>query len=275
MCQIHIHSSSWCLCINVCQTISVFCSRTKFSFWIFFFLFLFETIGSSATCYFSPELQGTFVTQSAVTHEQEVLYSQVNITEDSIPIWGECYKRIDNNIILRIGSEETSCFRCFHLKLLSRNVLRVHVADKDYISKCYTNEAIAIASCPNANISRNSTRNKEIILYKLYEYNGEEIRREYCPFNERYHFTYIVEDETATEPMECLGKDSELDNCPSGSAMNLRFRQCSFENREITFECLGQWQGIGQQNYMALVNSQSNTNFGPQYRCAVSNASSI
>lgn len=211
------------------------------------------------------------MTQSAVTHDNSVLYSQVNITEDSIPIWGECYKRIDSNIILRIGSEETSCYRCFHLKLLSRNVLRVHVADKDYISKCYTNEAIAIASCPSAeNSTRNITRNKEIILYKIYEYNGDEIRREYCPFSERYHFTYMAEDETAIEPIECTGKDSELDNCPSGSAMNIRFRQCSFENRDVTFECLGQWQGLGQQNYVALVNSQSSTTFGPQYRCAVS-----
>lgn len=229
-----------------------------------------NSLESSATCYFSPELQGMFVTQSAVTHENEVLYSQLNITEDSIPIWGECYKRIDNNIILRIGSEETSCYRCFHLKLLSRNVLRVQVAEKDYISKCFTNEATAIASCPNADNLRDSTRNKEIMLYKMYEYNGDEIRREYCPFSERYHFTYTVEDETAAEPIECTGKDSELDSCPSGSAINLRFRQCSFENREITFECLGHWQGVGQQNYMVLLNSQPNSNFGPQYRCAVS-----
>lgn len=246
-----------------------FVSSRSLNFRLYFFLITFHT-GSSATCYFSPELQGTFITQSAVTHDHVVLYSQVNVTADSIPIWGECYKRIDNNIILRIGSEETSCYRCFHLKLLSRNVLRVLVADKDYISKCYTNEAIAIASCPSVDNLRDSSRNKEIILYKLFEYNGDEIRREYCPFSERYHFTYTIEDEAATEPMECLGKDSELDNCPSGSAINLRFRQCTFPNREITFECLGQWQGTGQENFVALVNSQANSTFGPQYRCAVS-----
>lgn len=210
------------------------------------------------------------MTQSAVTHDQNVLYSQVNITEDSIPIWGQCYKRIDNNIILKIGSDETSCYRCFHLKLVSRNVLRVHAADKDYISKCYTNEVIAIASCPSTEFLLDSSRSKEIVLYKLYDYNGDEIRREYCPISGRYRFTYTVEDETANKSMKCLGKDSELDNCPSGSAMNLRFRRCSSENQEITLECLGQWEGIGQQKYMALVNSQPNTKFGPQYRCAVS-----
>lgn len=156
---------------------------------LFCFLALFGT-DVEATCYFAPELQGEFITQSTVTHDSEVLYTQVNITEDSIPIWGQCYKRIDSNVILRIDSDETSCFRCFRMKLVSRNVLRVHTAEKDYISKCYTNEEKAIASCPTADILKNRNLHKEIMLYKLTEYNGEEIRREYCPINGRYRFSY-------------------------------------------------------------------------------------
>jgi hypothetical protein len=51
--------------------------------------------------------------------------------------------------------------------------------------------------------------------------------------------------------------------------MNLRFRQCSFENHEVTFECLGHWIGPGQQKYLALMNAKNDDQLGPQYRCAV------
>lgn len=198
-----------------------------------------------------------------------MLYSQVNITEDSIPIWGQCHARINNNVILKIGSDETSCYRCFQLKLVSRNVLRVHTADKDYISKCYTNEMKAIASCPTTDILNDRTLHKEIILYRVTEHNGAEIRREYCPINGRYHFTYKKGGNAVGDAAECRGHDSQIDNCPSGSAINLRFHKCRFGNRQVTLECLGHWQGLGEQNYLALYNAQAN-DFGPQYRCAVS-----
>lgn len=61
------------------------------------------------------------------------------------------------------------------------------------------------------------------------EFDGSDIRREYCPINGRYKLTYNVDD-GLEDKMECPQPDSELDNCPSGSAMNLRFRKCSFEN---------------------------------------------
>jgi hypothetical protein len=61
-------------------------------------LFLFSVSGA-ATCYFAPEVQGEFVMQSSVTMGQ-VQYSRVNITGESIPIWGICHKRIGNNVIL-------------------------------------------------------------------------------------------------------------------------------------------------------------------------------
>lgn len=121
-------------------------------------------LSAHAACYFSSELQGSFVTQSTVT-DNEVHYSDVNITEDAIAIWGHCHKRIENNVILMIGSDETACFRCFHLKLVARNVLKVHTADKDYISKCYTNENKAIASCPSEDMLKDASKHTEIILY--------------------------------------------------------------------------------------------------------------
>lgn len=129
-------------------------------FWNYF-------LPGSASCYFSIELQGSFVTQGTVANH-EIQYSQVNITEDSIPIWGVCQKRIENNVILMISSEETTCFRCFNLKLVSRNVLRARTTDSDYISKCYANEEKAIASCPTEEILKDSSLFTEIILYSKF-----------------------------------------------------------------------------------------------------------
>ncbi|CAD7085507.1 unnamed protein product [Hermetia illucens] len=232
-------------------------------------LVIFAGIGTcSASCYFSIELQGSFVTQGTVANH-EIQYSQVNITEDSIPIWGVCQKRIENNVILMISSEETTCFRCFNLKLVSRNVLRARTTDSDYISKCYANEEKAIASCPTEEILKDSSLFTEIILYKHYDAGGQEIRREYCPINGRYKLNYNVDD-GQEDFMECSTMESELDNCPSGSAMNLRFRKCSFEDHEITFECLGHWEDENNQKYLALMNSSpAKDKLGPQYRCAI------
>lgn len=129
-------------------------------------LYFFWTFSGDAGCYFSSELQGSFLTQSTIT-DNEVQYSQVNITEDAIPIWGQCHRRIENNVILMIASDETNCFRCFHLKLVARNVLRVHTSDKDYISKCYTNENKAIESCPTNEILQDANRHTEIILFSM------------------------------------------------------------------------------------------------------------
>lgn len=61
----------------------------------------------NAACYFSSELQGAFVTQSTVT-DNEVHYSEVNITEDAIAIWGQCHKRIENNVVRNRNYFETS-----------------------------------------------------------------------------------------------------------------------------------------------------------------------
>jgi hypothetical protein len=105
-----------------------------------------------------------------------VKYSRLNITEDAIPIWGHCFRKIGKNVILQIGSEssqESSCFRCFHLKLVARNVLRVFTSDQDYISKCYTTEMKAVASCPaqddmqldSVDLKEDDTTHTEIILY--------------------------------------------------------------------------------------------------------------
>lgn len=225
-------------------------------------------LGVTAVCYFATEMQGEYITQTTVTHMNQVSYTHVNITEDSIPIWGLCHRRIANNIVLRMDSDETSCYKCIHVNLVSRNVLRIHTAEQDYGSKCYTNEEKAIASCPTDSMVEDQATQKEIILYKTLEYNGEEIKRQYCPFNGRYRFMLTIDD-GGPETTGCDSKNSELDNCPSGSALNLRFRQCTFKDYGATLECLGQWKGHDNQNFVAFMNT-GDQSFGPKYRCAVS-----
>jgi hypothetical protein len=124
-------------------------------------------LSGNAACYFPTEIQGEYVTQSTVDGNQ-VKYSKVNITEDSIPIWGHCFRKIDKNVILQIDLEESSCFRCFQLKLVARNVLRVLTSDQDYISKCYTTEMKAVASCPQPGSDEakpDDGGHTEIVLY--------------------------------------------------------------------------------------------------------------
>lgn len=58
---------------------------------------------------------------------------------------------------------------------------------------------------------------------------GEEISQEFCPISGRYTFTYNLH-EGAEDKAECPDPMSELDNCPRGSELNLKFRRCSFEN---------------------------------------------
>lgn len=226
-------------------------------------------LGVTAACYFAIEMQGEYITQNTVTHMNQVSYTHVNITEDSIPIWGLCHRRIGNNIVLRMDADETSCYKCFHVSLVARNVLRIHTAEPDYGSKCYTNEEKAIASCPTDSMVEDQSTQKEIIMYKILEYNGEQIKRQYCPFNGHYRLMLTIDD-GGPETTGCLDTStSEMDNCPSGSALNIRFRQCTFRDYEPTLECLGQWKGHDNQNFIAFMNT-GNHSFGPIYRCAVS-----
>ncbi|XP_058121055.1 uncharacterized protein LOC131285020 [Anopheles ziemanni] len=223
----------------------------------------------AGSCYFPFEFQGGYVTQNTVTAEGAVRYSRINITENAIPLWGMCHKRRDNNVILMTGTEEASCYRCFHLKLVSKNVLRVLAADQDYISKCHTNEEKALASCLTEDDLLNEAKHTEIILYKYNEWDGAEVRQEYCPIHGRYRMAYSVDSSDNGDGIECDSDQSTVDNCPSGAALNLRFRNCAFPDREVTFECLGHWQGSGGQNYLALLSTATEgAHLGPKYRCA-------
>lgn len=56
----------------------------------------------SLACYFPQEFQGEYTMQSTMNAGSTIQYSSINITSNSIPIWGTCHKRIGNNFILMI-----------------------------------------------------------------------------------------------------------------------------------------------------------------------------
>lgn len=126
---------------------------------------LFFVLDTNA-CYFPIEIQGEYVTQNTyLTANNDIKYSHINITDDAVPIWGHCYRRVGNNVILMSG-DETPCFRCFNLRLVTRNVLQVITADADYESKCYTNDIKVLASCPSEDSTIQSLKPLlEITLY--------------------------------------------------------------------------------------------------------------
>ena len=90
----------------------------------------------SSICYFPAVYQGVYETQrviapmqpgTAVTNTQstsDISYSNISILYDSITVWGYCYRRVGNNVILKEDTGGLTCFRCFHLSLHSSNILK-------------------------------------------------------------------------------------------------------------------------------------------------------
>ncbi|KAF5272839.1 hypothetical protein FQR65_LT00435 [Abscondita terminalis] len=220
----------------------------------------------SATCYFPPEFQGEYKMQST-NSGSGIQYSVLNITVNSIPIWGNCHRRIGNNFILMINSGSNSCIRCLHLKLRSKNVLQVNAASQESISKkCYTKEETAEANCPSE-LSVQERTTTEIILFKTKDLEGSLVERDYCPLYKKYNLRYFTTDKFYRR--ECSGFESDLDSCPSGSSLNIHFRQCVFKNDDLKFDCLGEWEGPNGQRYIALLDNRHFKNQLPQYRCGL------
>ncbi|XP_022186189.1 uncharacterized protein LOC111045173 isoform X1 [Nilaparvata lugens] len=220
-----------------------------------------------ALCYFPTELQGEFLMQSSAggMGKSEIQYSYVNITGDSIPIWGICYRRIGSNYILLDSSSGDNCIRCFHLTLKSRNVLLVRT---EGLGKCYTSEAAAEATCLHS-MTHHMT---ELLLFKEREVGGEEISKAFCPVHGKFTFVYNIDDGTE-DKMECANSDSVIDSCMipiQASSISLHFQGCSFGDVDnLTFHCLGDWEGPGNQRYVAFLNPSEGSNGRPRYRCAL------
>ncbi|XP_018353118.1 PREDICTED: uncharacterized protein LOC108754941 [Trachymyrmex septentrionalis] len=212
-------------------------------------------------CYFPADFQGEFVTQVSGKGVEGMVnapiqYSAINITFNAIPVWGYCHKRVGDNVLLIDRFNDKDCIRCFRLQRRSRNVIEMFA---ETFNRCYTHESAALASC--------SALNSISILYRTKEIDGSATRREYCPIAGLYHFKYSVNNNSAVS-LECNTFSSEFSNCPDGSILQLKFKRCNFEKRNVQYNCLGSWPGPNNSTYFALWDSDVNDG-GPQYRCGL------
>ncbi|XP_033211402.1 uncharacterized protein LOC117169241 [Belonocnema kinseyi] len=218
----------------------------------------------SAGCYFPAELQGEFVMQvsgknakGSMTKGAPIQYSPVNITYNAIPVWGTCHRKVGNNVLLMDSYGDGECIRCFRLERRARNIIEVF---SENLNRCYTNEQAAIESC--------GTLNATSILYRTRDVGAAPIAYEYCPIAGRYHFKYNINEGTE-EKFECNSFSSDFDTCPVGSVIHLQFKRCSFDSFDITFNCLGSWDGPNGARYIALEDTREGGGFRPQYRCGL------
>ncbi len=100
--------------------------------------------------------------------EPRVRYTAVEVEEDGIPIFGGCHRRVGRStVVLReqgydnnnysslkfptvkkiplFRHPDSDCFRCFHLRLRSPNVLQIFT---DNLGRCFTRAEAAADSCP-------------------------------------------------------------------------------------------------------------------------------
>ncbi|XP_037775418.1 uncharacterized protein LOC119572388 [Penaeus monodon] len=223
----------------------------------------------NCVCYFSLEYQGVYATQSIISGGSTIQYLEVAIEADSIPIWGNCHRRLGNNVILYDTTGGTDCVRCFHLQFRSRHILEVH---NEGLQKCYTNEDAALQTCPTLEDIRNR-QTREIMLYKTTTIEGQALDPVYCPLNGRFRMTYNINDgrESATE---CPEPTSTLANCPRGNAFTMDLHRCSFGDFSKSYECLGDWEGTDGQRYLALHDPTALAAANadpppPRFRCAM------
>jgi len=239
-----------------------------------FTVFLFISIVSQtqSICYFPAVYQGEYVSQAVMHSEMpnspQISYSTISVLYDSIPVWGYCHRRIGNNVILMDDTGGITCYRCFHLALRSSNVLQIHTRGLD---KCYTSEEAAQSTCVTQ-LDIYDQDASEVMLYRTKGFLGEPaVSPTYCPFNGAYTFTYSVNDGTETD-LECDSPISTISDCPYGFGFNLQFKECSFKNKDMSFHCLGDWDGRDGERYVALMDTQATLTSiqdKPRYRCAI------
>ncbi|XP_050313503.1 uncharacterized protein LOC126748367 [Anthonomus grandis grandis] len=234
-----------------------------------FLTLVFKISFTNASCYFSQQFQGEYVMQNSATPNVGggIVYSALTISPNAISIWGNCHKRIGNNVILMFNYTDTSCYTCLHLKLRSQNVLQVFASSKEIISKCFTNEASADANCPSPESLEVRGETEEILLFKVKDDQGAFTQKQYCPIDGKYYTNY--KGSKSMRPHECSGFSSTVDSCPSGSTLNFRLRNCTFDSYDLRFECLGHWKGPKDETFLVFTDSRHLEGQKSKYRCAL------
>ncbi|KAL1493392.1 hypothetical protein ABEB36_011453 [Hypothenemus hampei] len=220
-----------------------------------------------ASCYFSQQFQGEYVMQNSANSGGGIQYSNLTISPNSISIWGNCHKRHGNNVILMFNYTDTSCYTCFHLKMRSTNVLQVFASSQETISKCFTNEGLAESNCPSKESLETRGQTAEILLFKTRDDQGAFTQKQYCPIDGKYYTNYKGKNHLRAH--ECIGFNSTVNSCPSGSTLNFRLRSCTFDSYDLRFECLGYWKGPRDENFLVFTDSRHLDGQKPKYRCAL------
>ena len=143
------------------------------------------------------------------------------------------------------------------------------------VHECFASEDPEVVICPSVKEVAERKVN-EMMLYKTRGFYGDSaVRKVMCPINGRWRFTYTRTDD---QDYSCSSTTSTAEDCPTGYKMEIRFRGCSFPDKEMVLQCLGNWRGEDGQNYLALLDTklpQLGEKIKPRYSCAVSCFTSI
>ncbi|KAF2349899.1 hypothetical protein FHG87_019345 [Trinorchestia longiramus] len=154
-------------------------------------------------CQFPGDIQGDWATQ-AITDRLDpltteslkplgVTYSRVTIAHTSVSGWGNCVHRHKRHYVLAQGSGSGGplCHRCFHLLVVSPNVV---VVTSKRGGTCYPSVERARASCP------------EVLNHQHHEYLKDE---DNALYNTRRHETQLSDTELRAQ-LEAIRKQNEL-----------------------------------------------------------------
>lgn len=215
-------------------------------------------------------------------------YSTINVTADWIFPYGQCYSRNASNVIVVLGSEDSACFRCFNLKMVSKNIILLIHNEIDINSKC--SSSAETVKCPNEiNFNDDEMFQSDfhsIILYRKCVDSCPKIlifmpgfpgtadrdgprRNEFCPFDffdGDIKFDYFINDNKV-----CADYESTISQCPSGSTLNIRYKGCNSPQLSAKYECIGHWNALNK-HYLAVIEWINGT--VPRYKCGVSRNSS-
>lgn len=65
--------------------------------------FIFYSYTVVSCCYFPMEIQGEYAMQNIESRSSEVSYIKVNVSDDAVTPWGQCYQKIGEYVIFVTG----------------------------------------------------------------------------------------------------------------------------------------------------------------------------
>ncbi|XP_076371132.1 uncharacterized protein LOC143256991 isoform X2 [Tachypleus tridentatus] len=220
-------------------------------------------ITASRKCYFPSELQGHYIVQAQASPGfggPYVRYSDVTVEKNSITPWGRCEQQYQKNIIL--SEKWKKCMRCFHLTFKTPNVIQIHT---EGFTTCHTTVEAALATCPDEELIFKG-RFTEIMMYRKNNPRDTfSVQNVFCPINGRFRFTFHGNNGN----YRCDDPYPELSNCPYGNTLEFRFHQCTFPDTSKRFLCLGDWQGLNNERYVALMDLSEEIDTKPRFRCGL------